>query len=162
MKKILVLLAAIVMIFSACNDNAPSGEDYVGGVSARMADYVGTWKVEGDNDFLGSPLLYVQLNADTSCYFAVDDKYRGVIVYRGAQNCWKIMVYHDSEDEVELSARGGYKTASAQISYVVLKTEPNKLTLESRGYLSSTTYFVRTTADIMTEYIAAYGEKDGD
>lgn len=160
MKKLFILLAA-VMIFTGCVDkNDPSGEDYVGGVSARMADYVGTWKVEGDNNFLDNKLLYVQLNADTSCYFAVDDKYRGLIVYRGAQDCWRITVYHDSEDEVELSARGGYKNASAQISYVVKKMTPNKLTLDSREYMNGTTYFVRTSDDIMTEYIAAYGDED--
>jgi hypothetical protein len=161
MKQKLFLLAALVITFAACNNNEPSGEGSVGGISTKMSDYVGTWDIKGDNSFIAtdSKLLCVQLNADTSCYFVVDDIHRGIVVYHGYEEAWEIDVLHP-EEEVNLVFRGGCGNGWAILSYIVTKVEPNKISFENRGYEVTNTYFVRTSADTMTDYINKYGDND--
>lgn len=163
MKKYFYLLMVFaITCFVGCNDkNAPSGEGYVGGVSTNMSDYVGTWNVEGRQTLFGGEhkLLCVQLNADTSCLFALEHEYYGIIVCGGG---WMVESRKTYREQVMLilDGWGVVKGGRYYMQYEITKTEPNKITLNTSFFDDTDTYLVRISANTIQDYIDKYGDKE--
>jgi hypothetical protein len=161
MKKYFYLLMVFaITCFVGCKDkNAPSGEGYVGGVSTNISDYVGTWNVEGEQTLFGGEdkLLCVQLNADTSCRFAVEQKHNGIIVCECNEDGWMVECRKNYGEEVILILQGGGSMVY-YMQYEITKTEPNKITLDT--FNDTGTYLVRTSANTMQDYIDKYGDRE--